>query len=185
MRCDETNACIVKVEVFARNRAVLNGVIYWEAIGKGMLRRNYIVSFDVGDEMVRKIPVPRDCDNSLSWNLMAWRGSLAIFLCGRRGLSLRFDIWRMYNQFHRACSEPLTKIFTSALFSEVTEPMAIWKGDETVVQVLEACDDELLLHDYNSGEMKNFGVNGARYDYKAHNYVESLISVHESNEVQE
>ncbi|KAM7510069.1 hypothetical protein LguiB_008944 [Lonicera macranthoides] len=169
----------------ARTCAYLNGAYYWISRDYDNGRVTSIVVFDMAREVFRDIQLPCNPENSGSCvypELMLRNDSIALLLCRYsasisryidifKGLNLEStEVWTMEPMRH-GCR--WTKHFISVPRSiDVRCPLGFSKNGDIF---LETRDQNLLLYNTNTHEVRDFGTHGT--DLKLFSYQESVARI--------
>lgn len=167
---------------------ILKGVPYWLGFGPfwpdtifkpGVARRNeFVVSFDMGEEAFRLMDVP-DAGGShyrYSKRLGVYNDSLAIiyFLCPEQVAANFIEFWVLKDQ---GVDECWSKVLRIGPFEYLGIPLGCWNNGVVIWQNHE---DELLLHDPNTNEIKKLPIHGTPASTTTvSTYTESLVPVKE------
>ncbi|PON47172.1 F-box associated domain [Trema orientale] len=139
-----------------------------------------IISFDMFDEVFRRISLPDNLQTQQCIKLAVWNESLALFLYpGERGAPISIEVWVMDDCFggvKGSCS--WTKKLTIGPLDGIATPWTFWKNDELLI---EAIDGGLLSYNLCSHMLRTLGgvESIRRWDFS---YVRSLVSVHGGNQ---
>ncbi|XVF69222.1 hypothetical protein PTKIN_Ptkin11bG0063600 [Pterospermum kingtungense] len=146
----------------------INGFCYWLASGTGLLPFT-ILSLDMANEKFSTLPLP-ECGGSLEENelqVLDFNGSLGVISYPMSGTEKSVDLWVMM-------SGSWTKQFSIQSVSGVEWPLRFWKNGE---MVLVGSNNELVLFDPASRELKNLCIHAHRNKLLPIAYVESLVPI--------
>ena len=156
--------------------AFVNGALHWVALRKtGNKFLNFVIVFDLGEEVFREIALPKLSDENgdeslVSVSISAYGNSLALFQRESNCLS----IWVME---HYADASSWTKIVSFA--DSRCKPKGFRKSGEVI---LEMDGGYLETGDLKTKEVKDLGIRGREYaDNFVDSYVESLVLLDKPN----
>ncbi|XVF69224.1 hypothetical protein PTKIN_Ptkin11bG0063800 [Pterospermum kingtungense] len=154
----------------------INGFWYWHAADTGLLD-SAILSLDMANEKFSTLPLPEfgGSFEKYAVQVLDFNGSLGVIFHSRRGTEKFFDIWVMM-------SGSWTKQFSVESVSGVEWPLGFCKNGELF---LAGSNNELLLFDPASRELKNLGVHAPRNAFQLIAYVESLVPINGQSENEE
>ncbi|XP_062082981.1 F-box/kelch-repeat protein At3g23880-like [Humulus lupulus] len=152
------------------------GVFYW-SMWTGAY---FIISFDVFDEGLCRIPLPDSLFETQieQLKLALWNESVVLFFYpGERGSPISIQVWELddcHGGVKGSCSW-IKKLIIGPLVDVVT-PWTFWKSDELL---LEATGGGLVSYNLSSQMLRNLTIPEAgrivRWEFS---YVKSLVSVH-------
>ncbi|XVF69225.1 hypothetical protein PTKIN_Ptkin11bG0063900 [Pterospermum kingtungense] len=154
----------------------INGFWYWHAADTGLLY-SAILSLDMANEKFYTLPSPEFGGSFQKYavQVLEFNGSLGVIFHSRRGIEKSFDIWVMM-------SGSWTKQFSVESVSGVEWPLGFWKNGELF---LAGSNNELLLFDPASKELKNLGIHAHRNAFQLITYVENLVPINGQSENEE
>ncbi|KAE8718311.1 Detected protein of unknown function [Hibiscus syriacus] len=151
----------------------VNGFYYWQAVGDS---DHLIVSFDMANEKFSTLPLP-EFGGTLAqyyFQILDFNGLLGAIFYPREGTDKSFDLWVMNGSW--------TKQLSIESLPRVHRPLGFWKNDE---MFLESSDDELVLFDPSTRELKNLDIHAYRETMQIIAYVESLVPINGRQEHEE
>nr|XP_023883815.1 F-box/kelch-repeat protein At3g23880-like isoform X3 [Quercus suber] len=163
--------------------AFVNGALHWVALRKtGNKFLNFVMVFDVGEEVFREIALPKLSDQngdgySVMVSISAYGNSLALF----QQLFLRLRIWVMKDY---ADASSWTKIISLAdvVLIEGIPRACIPKGFRKSGEVImELYGGYLGSRDLKTKEFKDLTIRGYAYTFVG-SYVESLVLLDKPNQ---
>ncbi|KAK9130522.1 hypothetical protein Sjap_011009 [Stephania japonica] len=161
---------------------LVNGAIHWEGSPSDAMDMSFfIISFDIGNEEFREVPLP-EFKNGKEWARMA---VLDGHLCILRYRALGLEVWVMKNYGVR---ESWTMFFSIGQpvyipRKELISPLCILKNGEILVNKQGKC---LMLYNPKDGRVRNICIRGLSKWNEMEIYVESLVTLkteesHEGN----
>ncbi|KAM1201198.1 hypothetical protein FF1_017496 [Malus domestica] len=154
------------------------GVFYWFATD--LHNNDFILTFDMGEEVFRNIPVPYDSLERFAWNcsLAVWNESIALFCyCKDEGTGLSiFDIWEMDDSTDGVKSPWSKKRLTIESVPSIEIPLVFWKNDELLLTATDGCVVSFNIRTQKLKDLPIHGIENPLY-IQAVLYAESLVSV--------
>ncbi|GER42337.1 F-box family protein [Striga asiatica] len=147
----------------------VNGRCHWISYHHKLPRRQFILSFDMHNEMFRPMEFPRAFKFSSSRNLLrVLDGSLAVYIdCG-----VAVDIWAMQEY---GVVESWTKKFKIRYASDSCgDPLFLWKNE--ILLMASFGKDHKVRLAWSYGDQR-FEIDGKNWTFQAMLYEESLISL--------
>ncbi|KAF5734683.1 F-box and associated interaction domains-containing protein putative isoform 1 [Tripterygium wilfordii] len=149
-------------------KAYNDGFYYW-------LTDEFILSFDMANEVFDKLPLPDDFGLSSRLyhpELTIFRGSLALVLCiVDIGPVQCLDIWLMSKH---GVKESWVKQVTIGPILEVERPLGFWKNGRLL---FEDSEERLVLYHPNVQQLKNLQLRREGYTFEVVDYAESLVPI--------
>ena len=153
------------------------GALFWggKAMGESKNRR-FLLSFDVGNEVFKRIDMPDSYDNSqeIKMLLAALNDSLSVLSYRKTGSAGNvIDIWVMkYNGNGRECWNKLYKL---GGFADIESPIGTW-NDQVLMKNQQRNRTELFL--YNPGSRKRIYLKTfPDFSFEIFNHAESIVPV--------
>ncbi|XP_008386330.3 F-box/kelch-repeat protein At3g06240 [Malus domestica] len=171
----------IKIEISSKTyqcygSEYLKGFCYWLA-NDG---EEYILSFDLGDEIFHKIQLPSRRESGFKFcNIFLCNESIASFCCcydPKNEDSTLCEIWVMDD--YGGVKSSWTKLVTVGPLKGINEnPLAFWKSDELLMV---SCDGSVTSYNSSTKNLSYLNIppilNEVR-DFQAVIYVESIVSV--------
>ncbi|XVF46957.1 hypothetical protein PTKIN_Ptkin03bG0070100 [Pterospermum kingtungense] len=151
----------------------INGFYYWPATGD----TDYLIlAFDMANEKFSTLPLPEFGGALADYylKLLDFNGSLGAIVYPREGTEKSFDLWVMNGSW--------TREFSIESVPGVERPLGFWKNGELF---LEGSNNELVLFDPATLEVKNVGIHAHPGTMQLIAYVESLIPINGRSEHEE
>jgi len=172
----------ISFNYWRRPAASLNGVVHFAANVKGSAFSPLVLSFDLGDEVFRMIPVPDSTfkeDDDVHTTVIA--GSLTL-LChdpAMHTFNKHCSIWMMKEY---GIVDSWTKLCTVDLNREIIRVLGIRKNGHIFVVAKLPCDWELSSYDLESQQVKKLGICGNPYFFHIDDYMENLVLLDKPND---
>ncbi|KAK9160751.1 hypothetical protein Syun_007092 [Stephania yunnanensis] len=163
----------IPYESYYRAGRLLNGALHWVATRCNALdESSLIISFDIGDEVFREVPLPEFEDGKGQVNVAVLAGCLCIL----RHCKLHLEVWVMKRY---GVGESWTRLFligqpTYNQFLGYIKPLCISKNGEIL---LDKDGEHLILYDPKDGRVRNISIHGLPYWYETEIYLGSLITL--------
>ncbi|KAM3693894.1 hypothetical protein ACJW31_07G019300 [Castanea mollissima] len=166
--------------------AFVNGALHWVALRKtGNKFLNFVMVFDLGDEVFREIALPKlsDKNGDEYWvrvSISAYGNSLALF---QQGFSIhRLSIWVMKDYADASSWTKIRTLPDAFLVDCVPRSHCIPKGFRKSGEViLELYGGYLISRDLETKDFKNLRIRGYAYTF-VDSYVESLVLLDKPNQ---
>ncbi|PKI62866.1 hypothetical protein CRG98_016703 [Punica granatum] len=155
--------------VYSPGCVVLNGVLYWLAYDCGSDGLMLILSFDLRDEVFRRVYLP-DLGyrpDSYFMRLTVYERSLCLMAYKDGGRAQRWDLWVMYGG---AGEESWTK--RSSIGPIIHRPLACGANGEILVA---KSDGTLAIYEASSETFGYLPIKVSPYSPDFHFYIESLV----------
>ncbi|XP_022723568.1 F-box/kelch-repeat protein At3g23880-like [Durio zibethinus] len=162
---------------------VVDGCLNWAAIGLQRSADRIVISFDMGTEVFKTIPLP-PVTRYGNMKVMSYMGLLAVavyplvFAANTNNMN-RFEFWVLSD-----CEDGMkhwTNVVVMENFSKSLVPMGTWRDRELVIKHMGDRDREnhpsLLLFDPVDDGTKRLPVDCVDFCLQGYSYVESLVSV--------
>ncbi|XVF46956.1 hypothetical protein PTKIN_Ptkin03bG0070000 [Pterospermum kingtungense] len=151
----------------------INGFYYWPATRNSDY---FILSFNMANEKFSTLPLPEFGGALADYylKLLDFNGSLGAIVYPRKETERSFDLWVMNGSW--------TRKFSIESVSGVKRPLGFWKNGELS---LEGSNNELVLFDPATLELKNVGIHAYSGTMHIIPYVESLIPINGRSEHEE
>ena len=172
----------ISFNYWRRPAASLNGVVHFAANVKGSAFSPLVLSFDLGDEVFRMIPVPDSTfkeDDDVHTTVIA--GSLTL-LChdpAMHTFNKHCSIWMMKEY---GIVDSWTKLCTVDLNREIIRVLGLRKNGHIFVVAKLPCDWELSSYDLESQQVKKLGICGNPYFFHIDDYMENLVLLDKPND---
>jgi F-box interacting protein len=144
-------------------------------------KQNFVLSFDMVNEVFRKIKVPRICESSNETfsTLVPFEESCTIGVIIRGNVKKHFDVWMMKDYWNEESwikqysIGPIELVIDHRFMRVIGSNSFLWKCSD---------DDGLVLHEHESQKTRGIKVNDdgiGKYDdsFRAVVYKESLVSL--------
>lgn len=168
----------------AQDGAVVNGSLNWIAIElQRFADRKVIVSFDMGTEVFKTIPLPA-VTRLANVKVMSYMGLLAIavypLVFAPNGNNMnRFEFW-VLNDCEDG-SKRWLRMMVIENFSKSLVPIGTWRDRQVVIKNVGARERDdfpnLFLFDPVNEGVKRLPVDGFDFSIEGYSYVQSLVSV--------
>ena len=172
----------INFNYWRRPAASLNGVVHFAANVKGSAFSPLVLSFDLGDEVFRMIPVPDSTfkeDDDVHTTVIA--GSLTL-LChdpAMHTFNNHCSIWMMKEY---GIVDSWTKLCSVDLNREIIRVLGLRKNGHIFVVAKLPCDWELSSYDLESQQVKKLGICGNPYFFHIDDYTENLVLLDKPND---
>ncbi|KAL3533567.1 hypothetical protein ACH5RR_007088 [Cinchona calisaya] len=170
----QLDLCLVNMLMQLRAPVSVNGFLHW--LTNRFVSGNFIVAFDVKEEVVRHIAVPDNYGSSFGIfrQLVVVKGCLSMVVFSEsNAMSGGIEIWVMAEY---GVKGSWSKQFTVEQFGVVARPLRSWKDGEILFRYQDEGSKKLMS--YNSyNKRKQYFSNFNPYSFQVFNYVESLESV--------
>ncbi|XVE64391.1 hypothetical protein DITRI_Ditri07aG0097300 [Diplodiscus trichospermus] len=168
----------------AQDGVVVDGSLNWVGIGlERYADRKVVVSFDLGREVFKTIPLPAVTRIS-NVKLMSYMGLLAIavypLLFSGSGNNMdRFEFWVLGDSGDG--SKRWTTMIVISNFAKSLVPMGTWRDREVIIKSMGVREREdyasLFLFDPADERTKRLPVDCGDFCIEGYSYVQSLVSV--------
>ncbi|XP_050135725.1 F-box/kelch-repeat protein At3g06240-like [Malus sylvestris] len=152
----------------------LKGFCYWFASDG----EEYILSFDLGDEIFHRIQLPSRRESSFKfYDLFLYNESITSY-CSHYDPtedSKLFEIWVMDD--YDGIKSSWTKLLTVGPFKGIEYPLTLWKCDELLML---ASDGRAISYNSSIGNLKYLHIPpiiNEVIDFEAFSYVESIVPI--------
>ncbi|KAJ7960711.1 F-box domain containing protein [Quillaja saponaria] len=169
----------VDCRIYESSCIAINGGLHWVAHGGGVKGREVIMSFEMHDEVFRKIAVPdyNVVRNEICMKLTVFQESLCLIIYSYGRREKWFDLWVMIEQDAQVFWD---KRQTTGPIFGVERPLHCGMHGEIF---LEKGKGKLVLYDPGNKEIKDLSIHGILYTLDVHIHMESLVSINLSNDV--
>ncbi|KAF5732929.1 F-box and associated interaction domains-containing protein putative isoform 1 [Tripterygium wilfordii] len=168
---------ILPIEEFSFGFALSNayyshGVYYWLIGGYYVDTGDWIISFDMADEVFEIMQLPDFGVSGLTHfiEFEILDASIIAVVCPNNPGGC-FDIWVMNEP---GVKRSWVKRDRIAPISGIKNPVGFWKSGELC---FEDSSNQLVLYDSSTQQVKNLPLHGARYSSQVVNYMESLVQI--------
>ncbi|XP_048446125.1 F-box protein At1g11270-like [Pyrus x bretschneideri] len=150
----------------------LKGFCYWYATDG----EEYVLSFDLGDEIFHRIQLPYRRENSLKFYYIFLRNESLASFCSRynqSGDSLLSEIWVMND--YDGVKSSWTKLLTVGPLQGIEKPLTFWKTDELLML---ASDGRATTYNSCIGNLKYLHIPpilNRVVDFQALTYLKSIV----------
>ncbi|KAK8608760.1 hypothetical protein V6N13_024173 [Hibiscus sabdariffa] len=142
----------------------VNGIFYWVASGATVASDFCVLSFDMANERFSTLALPRGILLQHGFQLLNFNGLLGAMAYTPEETMYSFDLWVMSGSW--------TKLFSIKSVPGVWRSLGFWKNGEFF---FENSDNELMLFDPATRELKNLGIHAYNGAMQIIFYVESLV----------
>ncbi|PRQ42296.1 putative F-box domain-containing protein [Rosa chinensis] len=154
-----------------------NGICYWQVSGS---RGEFILSFDMGNELFHEILNPDLPDKCGVVRLAVWKEFISLFTYQEEiVVPPSYDMWVMMDDLGDGKGS-WTKYFTIGPVEGDKWPLLFWKGDQLL---MESNDGQIVLYNIGTQILKYLPIHFIRDLYYSQElvYVNSIVSINGGN----